>query len=122
MERSDHFKITLNPTIKKNKKINESTNTDDLLTIEVEASALAGIHATLEQLYEEVARLQGSLEFSQSEILTLQRENKTLTTKVKIHDSNMDLLLRENRVMKESLLDIKSCSMREKYFFLPGIP
>jgi hypothetical protein len=59
---------------------------DDLLTVEVEASALAGIHATLEKLCEEVAGLRGSLEFSQSEILPLQ-ENKALTAKVKIHDS-----------------------------------
>jgi hypothetical protein len=31
---------------------------DDLLTVEVEASALAGIHATLEKLCEEVAGLE----------------------------------------------------------------
>lgn len=61
------------------------------------------------------------MEFSQSEILKLQRENKTLTAKVKIHDSNMDCLLRENRVMKESLLDIQSRCMRENLFF-SGIP
>lgn len=83
---------------------------DDLLTIEVEASALAGIHATLEKLCEEVAGLRGSLE--------LQRRNKTLTTKVKINDSKMDCLLRENRVMKETLLDIQSRSMRGNILFL----
>jgi hypothetical protein len=90
---------------------------DDLLTIEVEASALAGVHATLEMLCEEVAGLRESLEFSQSEILTIQRENKTLTAKVKIHDSNMDCLLRENRVMKESPLDIQSHNICENLFF-----
>jgi hypothetical protein len=68
---------------------------DDLLTVEVEASALAGIHATLEKLCEEVAGLRGSLEFSQSEILTLQGEKKAHTAKVKIHDSNMDCLLKK---------------------------
>jgi hypothetical protein len=76
----------------------------DLLTVEVEVSALAGIYATLEKLCEEMAKLRGSLEFSQSEILTLQAENKALTAKVKIHDFNMDCLFRENKVMKETLL------------------
>jgi hypothetical protein len=50
----------------------------------------------LEKLCEEVAGLRWSLEFSQSEILTLQGENKALTAKVKIHESNMDSFFREN--------------------------
>jgi hypothetical protein len=55
-----------NPTKKKEKQIHLQTRMI-LLTIEVETSALAGIHATLEKLYEEVAVLTGSLEkFSSS--------------------------------------------------------
>ncbi|CAB1312304.1 unnamed protein product, partial [Coregonus sp. 'balchen'] len=63
------------------------------------------------KLCEEVAGLRGSLEFSQSENLTLLGENKALTAKVKTLDSNMDCLLSENRVMRESLLDIQTRSM-----------
>lgn len=119
-------KMNTDPQTPSNKqKKTTSTDTDDLqTTTEVEVSVLHSINKKLDllvTLHNEIKELCTSLDFAQSYIEKLEQSNNTLHTSVETLTKNMDLVMKENRKMKETILDIQTRSMRDNLIF-SGIP
>ncbi len=65
--------------------------------------------------------LRHSLEFSQEQIDTLTKENNILKDSVHSLTTQLTSIVAQNKAMKESILDLKSRSMRDNLVFT-GIP
>lgn len=122
----DHFynlDIMSTEPCRKQSRRDYSTSTDeDDGTIPV--SLLESINsklAILELLHADIKDLKASLEFSQSQILTLQQENKELTNTVNTLSAQITTLTNENKEMKGAILDLQCRSMRDNLIF-SGIP
>ncbi len=102
-----------NPSNKRKKT--SSTDTDDLqTTTEVEVSVLQSINKKLDllvTLHDKIKELRTSLDFAHNYIQKLEQSNNSLHTSVKTLTENMDLVMKENKKMKETILDIQTRSM-----------
>lgn len=97
---------------------------EDPTTTTIEVGLLESINnklAILEILHQDIKDLKTSLEFSQSQIESLQKENNEMHTKVLNLTTTIDSLKTENKLLKESILDIQCRSMRDNLVF-SGIP
>lgn len=68
-------------------------------------------------MHADIKELKASLEFTQSQIDTLQAENKDLKLSVSKLTTDMETVKNENKLMKESILDLQSRSMRDNLVF-----
>jgi len=104
---------------------NSSTDTDDISFDSTQVgSLLANINHTLsslnarinliELLHKEIQGLRENLEFSQEPITIVIKSNKTL-------DSQLSQVTKENKEMKETILDLQARSMRDN-LVSSGIP
>ncbi|CDQ84880.1 unnamed protein product [Oncorhynchus mykiss] len=75
----------------------------------------------LDILREDINALCASLKFSQCQIDDLRKENTTLKGTVDSIHSKVEVVQRENKLLKESLLDVQCRSMRNNLIF-SGIP
>lgn len=110
----------------KRKKTDSSTDTDDLNVseIKVSVSLLESINNKLDilgMLHQEFKDLKSSLEFTYQQIGDLQKHNVELKTSVDTLTIQMQSLAKENKTMKETILDIQTRSMRDNLIF-SGIP
>lgn len=99
-----------------------ATPTANVASIEV--SLLESINnklAILELLHADIRDLKASLEFSQSQIDTLVLENNELKTNVTNLSTQITHLTNDNKIMKETILDLQCLSMRDNLIF-SGIP
>lgn len=106
----------------KRKKADSSTDTTDLMTVDI--GVLESINKKLEMVaivYDEIKELKASLEFTYQQIGDLQRDNAELRSVVSSISSEVDLLKKENKLLKETVLDVQSRSMRDNLIF-SGIP
>lgn len=69
-------------------------------------------------LHNEIKDLCLSLEFAHTQIIHLKQSNNSLQTTIKALTENMDLVMKENKMLKEIILDIQTGSMRTKPDFL----
>ncbi len=115
----------MDPPLKPKKKMRDSsTDTDDLQTTTTEVSLLDSINRKLDKLMElhkEVTDIRDSLEFAHNNIISLQQTNHDLQTSVKALSEQMHIVTKENKLLKESILDIQTRSMRDNLVF-SGIP
>lgn len=109
---------------KKRPTRNWSTETDEELqqpdTTSIEVSLLSSINnrlAILKLLHADVKDLKASLEFSQSQIETLVQENEERKGTVTNLSTQVTHLSNENRVMKETILDLQCHCMRDNLIF-----
>lgn len=108
----------------KRRKRDSATDTTDLTTQEVEVSVLTNINKKLDMLitiHEELNDIRNSLELAHSQIAILQISNQELRTSVTSLTQQMEYVTAENKVMKETILDIQTRSMRDNLIF-SGIP
>lgn len=97
---------------------------EDATTTTIEVGLLESINnklAILEILHQDIKDLKSSLEFSQSQIESLQKENNVMHTKLSELTTTINHLQNENKVLKESILDLQCRSMRDNLVF-SGIP
>lgn len=106
----------------KRKKTDSATDTQDLLSSEF--SVLESINKKLEvlgMLHQEIKDLKVSLEFTYQQISDLQQNNAELRSTLAAVASDVDLLKKENKLLKETVLDVQSRSMRDN-LIISGIP
>jgi len=106
----------------KRKKTDSATDTQDLLSSEF--SVLESINKKLEvlgMLHQEIKDLKVSLEFTYQQISDLQQNNAELRSTLAAVTSDVDLLKKENKLFKETVLDVQSRSMRDN-LIISGIP
>ena len=77
--------------------------------------------ALIEIIHKEFNSLQTSLEFTQSQILTLTQENAALKKSVNTLTVQMESVSKENKQMKDTIIDLQCRSMRDNLIFT-GIP
>ncbi len=112
-----------NPS-KRNRKSDSSTDTDDLQTTTIEVSILASINKKLDLLIplnDEIKEIRNSLEFAHQSIITLQKANQDLHKSVNTLNEQMHTVSKENKLLKETVLDLQTRSMRDNLIF-SGIP
>lgn len=108
----------------KKRKRDSATDTDDLQTTQIEVSVLTSINKKLDLLvsmHEEIKDMRKSLEFAHNQIETLQKSNQDLQASVKTLTQGLQNITAENKLMKETILDIQTRSMRDNLIF-SGIP
>ena len=108
----------------KKRKADSSTDTDDLLTSAEEVSLMTSINKKLDiliPLHQEVKEITRSLEFAHEHIMTLQTANKELHSSVQILTDQMQKITAENKLLKETVLDLQTRSMRDNLIF-SGLP
>lgn len=96
---------------------------DGSSTTTIEVGLLESINnklAILELLHQD-KDLKTSLEFSQSQIESLQKANNEMDKKISEITTTIKCLSNENKLLKESLLDIQCRNMRDNLIF-SGIP
>lgn len=106
------------------RKKTSSTDTSDLPTAEVEVSVLTSINKKLDllvTLHSEIKELRASLEFAHNHIEKLEQANTSLQTTVKDLGEKMNSVIKDNKNMKETILDLQTRSMRDNIIFT-GIP
>lgn len=97
---------------------------EDSTTTTIEVGLLESINnklAILEILHQDIKELKSSLEFSQSQIASLQKENNEMHTKISDLTTTINSIKTENKLLKESILDIQCRSMRDNLVF-SGLP
>lgn len=97
---------------------------DGSSTTKIEVGLLESINnklAILELLHQDIKDLKTSLEFSQSQIESLQKANNEMDKKISEITTTIKCLSNENKLLKESLLDIQCRNMRDNLIF-SGIP
>ena len=122
MENNSQVHHTSNPN--KWKKKDSATNTVDLQTTHVQVSVLQSIHKKLNilsMLHQEIKDLRSSLEFTYNQITDLQTDNTQLHITVKLLTSQTSTIQKENKTLKETILDIQTQSMRDN-LISSGIP
>lgn len=108
----------------KKRKTDSATDTDDLLTSGDEVSLMASINKKLDiliPLHQEVRDITHSLEFAHEHIITLQKVNKELHTSIQSLSDQMQRITAENKLLKETVLDLQTRSMRDNLIF-SGLP
>lgn len=104
----------------KRKKADSSTDTDDLKTLEIDISLLASINKKLDLLptmHNDIQELRRSIDFAHDRIQTLEQFNTQLQTTVEALTREMDLVKQQNKLFKETLLDLQTRSMRDNLIF-----
>lgn len=107
------------------KKRKSSCGTEQ--TMEVDISLMRSINERLGKLeilvemQQDLRDLRASLEFSQAQIDDIRKENEALKRSMVSIENTTAKVTRENKQLKEMLLDIQSRSMRENLMF-SGIP
>lgn len=105
------------------RKRDSLTDTSDLTT-DIQVSVLKSINKKLDvlsMLHDEIKELKVSLEFTHHQISDLQNCNTKLRSSLKTVTSEVDFLKKENKLLRERVLDIQSRSMRVNLIF-SGIP
>ncbi|KAK1895368.1 Protein unc-13 like C [Dissostichus eleginoides] len=92
-----------------------------LISIDNKLSGLDSRIALVEVLHREFQQIRESLEFSQDQIITLIKENKSLQHSVTTLTTQVTSAAKENKEMKETVLDLQGRSMRDNLVF-SGIP
>lgn len=109
---------------KKQPRREYSAESEDGTTTTIEVGLLESINnklAILELLHQDIKDLKTSLEFSQSQIDSLQKDNKEMHTKISELTATITHITNENKLLKDSVLDIQCRSMRDNLIF-SGIP
>lgn len=75
----------------------------------------------IEVIHKEIQELWHSLESSQEQIDTLTKENIFLKDSVHELATQLTSVVAESKTMKENILDLQTCSMRDNLVFT-GIP
>lgn len=107
------------PNPLKRKKKDSSTDTNDLQTTKTEVCLLASINKKpdlLVSLHEDINDICNSLEFAHN-ITSLQNTNQDLHTSFKSFTDQMQAVTKENKLMKETILDLQTRSMRDNLIF-----
>ncbi|XP_049908677.1 protein unc-13 homolog C-like [Epinephelus moara] len=94
---------------------------DILISINTNLSGLDARIGLIEILHKEFQHLRESHEFSQHQIETVTKENRLLHTSVNMLNTRLNPVAKQNKEMKETILDLQSCSMRDNLVF-SGIP
>ncbi|XP_057688273.1 uncharacterized protein LOC130913584 [Corythoichthys intestinalis] len=112
---------------KKADSIDSATSTDDLLLAsppEYTKSLSEGIGSidkkisiALEILQGEIKELKESLVFTQQEVVYLKSQNDILKGAFESTAGLLESMKKENKIMKESILDLQSRSMRDNLIF-----
>lgn len=100
----------------KRKKKDSATDTNDLQTTEIEVSLLASINNKLDlltHLHQELKDIRTSLEYAHNQIHTVQKANAELHSTVTTLNQQMDTLWKENKLIKEAMLDLQTRNMRD---------
>lgn len=99
-----------------------------LLSIDSKFTNLEARIGIIEALHQEFQHLRHSLEFTQSQIEKITRENKdlqnsvsTMATELVTVQTQLATVTAENKQMRESILDLQARSMRDNLIF-SGIP
>lgn len=109
----DHYfnNMTIMPQPQKKQPRREySAESQDESTTTIEVSLLESINnklAILEPLHQDIKDLKTSLEFSQSQIQFLKKANNEMHRKISEITTTIECLSNENKLLKESLLDIQ---------------
>jgi len=72
---------------------------------------------TPQELHNEMKELRSSLEFAYTHIEKLEQSNTSLQMNVESLNKQMDTIIKENKLMKETILDIQTRSMRDNLIF-----
>uniref|UniRef100_A0A8C5FVN2 Uncharacterized protein n=1 Tax=Gadus morhua TaxID=8049 RepID=A0A8C5FVN2_GADMO len=94
-----------------------STDTEDLPTIDIEVSVLASINKKLDllvTLHQEIKDISDSLDFAHHHIVTLQQSNQELQTTVESLSEQMQAITKENKRMKDNILDLQARLERDR--------
>lgn len=111
---------------KKADSIDSATSTEDLLTSPQEFSKSISegigsidkkISIALEILQAEIKDLKESLVFTQHEVTFLKSQNAILRNAFETTTGTLESIKKENKIIKESMLDIQSRSMRDNLIF-----
>lgn len=90
------------------------------LTTDIQVSIVKSINKKLDvlsMLHNELKELKVSLEFTHHQISDLQNHNTELCSSLKTVTSEVDFLKKENKLLRETVLDIQSRSMRDNLIF-----
>ncbi len=90
---------------------------DILLSIDNKLCRWDARIALVEVLHKEFQQLRESLEFSQQQLTALQKKTNPYNTWLLPSQPSSPLLLRKTKAMKETILDLQSCSMRDNLVF-----
>lgn len=116
--------LTMPQPKKKQPRREDSAESEDNITTSIEVCVLESINnklAILELLHQDIKDLKASLEFSQTQIESIQNENKELQNKITTITTQLVQITEENKFMKETILDLQCRSMRDNLIF-SGIP
>ncbi|XP_077411418.1 adenylate kinase 7 isoform X9 [Vanacampus margaritifer] len=119
MEDSSVEKPSKKPS--KKRKNDSATDTDDLTTTEVSVSMLESINKKLEVLSlicEDVKGLKVSIEFFSQQVSDLQRDNAEIHSTLVTVSAELETVKKENKMLKETILDVQSRSMQDNLIFL----
>lgn len=98
-----------------------NSSIDILLSIEQRLTSVDARLNLMEILHQEFQAMRESLEFSQQQVVSLAAENKELRGSVKSLTEGMSQLCKDNKYLKETVLDLQARSMRDNLVF-SGIP
>lgn len=109
------------PSNPNKRKKTSSTDTSDLQShtteIKVKSNSINNKLDLLVTLHEEIKELRLSLDFTHNYIEKLEQSNNSLQTTVKTLSEKMDSVIKDNKSMKETILDIQTRSMRDNLIF-----